>query len=139
MTNSTGINAATGAVLNDWDHTQQSVRKILDTALESRVMRRDFGSDLPDLIDRKMIQKNILAVYSAAATAIARWEPRFRMKAGRVNRAGYVDNREGTMTVGGEGGTISVEIFGTYYPRAHRGDFSLQEERSFNYIVKAAA
>ena len=139
MTNSTGINGDTGAVLSDWDHTQQSIRKILDTALESRVMRRDFGSNLPDLIDRKMIQKIILAIYSAAASAIARWEPRFRMRAGRVNRAGYVDNRDGKVTTGGEGGVVGVEIFGTYYPRAHHGDFTLQEERNFNYAFEVAA
>jgi len=139
MTNSTGIDGDTGAVIGDWHHTQQSIRKILETALESRVMRRDFGSDLPDLIDRKMMQKNILALYSAAATAIARWEPRFRMKAGRVVRAGHVETRDGRRVVAGEGGIVSIEIYGTYYPRAHRGDFSQQEERTYSYIVEVAA
>lgn len=139
MTNSTGINGDTGVVLTDWAHTQQSIRKILDTALESRVMRREFGSDLPELIDRKMTSRNVLAIYSAAAAAIARWEPRFRMRTGRIARAGYVDDSGRERTVHGDGGTVSVELFGTYYPRAHRGDFSLQEERSFNYIVEVAS
>ncbi|MCP6362631.1 GPW/gp25 family protein, partial [Klebsiella pneumoniae] len=73
MADSTGVNAATGAALTDWAHVQQSIKKILTTPIGSRVMRRDFGSDLPDLVDQKMIQRNVLAVYSAAATAIARW------------------------------------------------------------------
>lgn len=135
MTDSTGINAATGAVLSDWDHTQQSIRKILSTPLESRVMRRDFGSDLPDLIDRKMTQKNVLAIYSAIATAIARWEPRFRMQAGRINRAGYVETRDGRGARAGDGGIISIEIFGVYYPRGHHGDFSVAESTTTRFAV----
>lgn len=48
MANSTGISAIAGAVMTDWDHVQQSIRKILSTPIGSRVMRRNFGSDIPD-------------------------------------------------------------------------------------------
>lgn len=121
MASSTGVNGQTGAPLNDWPHTQQSIRKILNTPKGSRVMRRNFGSDVPDFIDSKMTRRNVLALYSAAATAILEWEPRFRMTAGRVTQADA-------------GGVIALDIFGTYYPRGHRGDYSIAESASVRVI-----
>jgi uncharacterized protein len=117
MTDSTGVNAQTGAALSDWDHTQQSIQKILTTPIGARVMRRDFGSDLPDLVDLKMTRRNILAIYSASAAAIARWEPRYRMRRGQVLSAGA-------------GGKIQLVILGTYFPRGHLGDYSIAEDRT---------
>lgn len=121
MPDSTGINAVTGEVLSDWPHVRQSIRKILMTPRGSRVMRRTFGSDLPDLADLKMTRRNILAIYSAAASAILEWEPRFRMSSGRVTQA-RAD------------GALSLDIFGTYYPRGHRGDYSIAESADMRII-----
>lgn len=121
MADSTGINALQGAPLSDWSHVEQSIQKILTTPIGSRVMRRDFGSDLPELIDRKMTAANILKVYAASALAIIRWEPRFRMKAGRVASA----------TADGK---LSIEIFGLYYPRGHLGDYSVAENVSTRVV-----
>lgn len=117
MADSTGIDGQNGAVLTDWAHVAQSIAIILTTPIGSRVMRRDFGSNIPDLIDAKMIQKNVLAVYSAAALAVARWEPRFRVTAARIIR----------LTVQGQ---VGLEVFGTYFPRGHRGDYSVSESAS---------
>jgi len=125
MAHSTGINAVTGAPMSDWDHVQQSIRKILMTPIGARVMRRDFGSELPDLIDAKMTRRNILAVYSAAAAAIAKWEPRFRMTSGQVRRA------EAT-------GLMSLILFGTYYPRGHLGDYSVAQDASTRIVFERA-
>lgn len=121
MPDSAGINAATGSPLADWEHTKQSIRKILTTPIGSRVMRRDFGSDIPDMIDRKMTQGNVLAVYAAAASALARWEPRFQMRAGRVANA--------TAT-----GVLEIEIHGLYFPRGHVGDYSVVESASTRVV-----
>jgi phage baseplate assembly protein W len=85
-------------------------------------MRRDFGSNLFDLIDARMVQRNVLAVYSASALAIAKWEPRFRVT--RVN----ID--EAT-----SGGRLSLNIFGTYYPRGHLGDFTVAEDGSVRVVI----
>lgn len=123
MADSTGISARGGAALSDWDHVQQSIRKILTTPIGSRVMRRDFGSNLQDLVDRKMTQAIILALYSAAATAIARWEPRFRMRGGSVTRA------EAT-------GEIALDIYGTYFPRGHLGDYTIAENQTSRIIFE---
>lgn len=125
MPDSAGLSVANGKSLSNWGHVEQSVRKILKTPKRSRVMRRNFGSDLPDLIDAKMTRRNVLAVYSAAARAILEWEPRYRMTAGRVTRAEA-------------GGSITLEIFGTYYPRGHRGDYSISESASIRVIYSGA-
>ncbi|WP_242221702.1 GPW/gp25 family protein [Shinella zoogloeoides] len=121
MRDSAGINAVTGRPLSDWGHVEQSIRKILTTPIGSRVMRRTFGSDLPDMVDRKMTAANILKVYSAAALAILRWEPRFRMSAGRI-AAATPDGR------------LAIEIYGTYYPRGHLGDYSVAENASTRVV-----
>lgn len=123
MADSTGVNAATGAALTGWQHVQQSIKKILTTPIGSRVMRREFGSDLPDLVDTKMNQRNVLAVYSAAATAVARWEPRFRMRGGAVERA------EPT-------GVLALVIYGTYFPRGHLGDYSVAEDATARVVFE---
>jgi len=116
MRDSAGISAVTGRPLTDWEHTNQSIGKVIQTAIGSRVMRRTFGSDLPDLVDTKMIRKNILAVYSAAAAAIDTWEPRFRMRTGAVRSVGA-------------DGKIGLVISGTYFPRGHLGDYSVAEDK----------
>ena len=111
MPDSSGIGDAAGKPLSDFAHVAQSVRKILSTRIGSRVMRRDFGSEVPELIDRRMTQRNILAVYAAAAVAIERWEPRFRLT-------------QASITDANASGQISLTLRGTYYPRGHLGDMT---------------
>lgn len=79
-----GMNASTGRTLAGTQHIGQSIGRILSTPLGSRVMRRDFGSLIPTLIDQPMTQATILRLYSAAVVAIREWEP--RVKVGNVNR-----------------------------------------------------
>ncbi|EEX7250423.1 phage tail protein [Escherichia coli] len=58
------------------EHLKQSVRDILTTPLASRVMRREYGSLVPDLIDEPMNNTTRLQCMSAAVIALTRWEPR---------------------------------------------------------------
>ncbi|MDQ0510879.1 GPW/gp25 family protein [Ancylobacter amanitiformis] len=111
MASSSGISRVTGAVLTDFDHVVQSINVILTTPIGSRVMRREFGSEILDLIDRPMTDQVILAVYAAAATAIALWEPRFAVTSCRLIAASAE-------------GTLELALTGTYYPRGHLGDFT---------------
>lgn len=85
-------------------------------------MRREFGSRLRDLVDAKMTRRNVLAVYAAAAEAIEKWEPRFRMRFGQVVSAGAT-------------GQIEIAIHGTYFPLGHRGDYSVAETQSVRVVV----
>lgn len=75
-----GIQAATGKALGGIDHLRQSIRDILTTPIGSRVMRRDYGSRLFELIDAPMNRSTLLEIYAATAEAIATWEPRFKLQ-----------------------------------------------------------
>lgn len=77
---SIGMNASTGAGFADeLDHIRQSIRDILTTPIGSRVMRRDYGSMLPELIDHPGNAAGILRLKAATIGAIARWERRIRI------------------------------------------------------------
>ena len=47
-----GMDAKTGRRLEGDDHLRQSIADILTTPIGSRVLRRDYGSMLLDLIDQ---------------------------------------------------------------------------------------
>jgi phage baseplate assembly protein W len=126
MTDSTGTNARTGAPLSDWEHTEQSIQRVLTTPLGSVVMWRDYGSQLFDLVDAKMIQRNVLALYVAAADALAKWEPRFQLAYANVTQ----------LT---PDGMVGLNLYGTYYPRGHLGDYSIAEDASTRVVLQSGA
>lgn len=74
-----GTDAETGKPLTGLDHLRQSVRDILTTPLGSRVMRRDYGSRLFELVDRPLNRATIAEFYAATAEALRKWEPRLRL------------------------------------------------------------
>lgn len=75
-----GTSATTGKPLSGIDHLRQSIQDILTTPIGSRVMRRDYGSRLYQLVDAPMNRSTLLDIYAATAEALARWEPRFRLQ-----------------------------------------------------------
>jgi len=108
---SLGVDRHGGGILTGWEHVKQSIEVVLTTMVGTRVMRRDFGSRIMALIDAPMNDRVLLAVFSACADAIAKWEPRYRLETVNVEKAGA------------DGGII-FRLTGTYYPRGHLGDFS---------------
>jgi phage baseplate assembly protein W len=66
----------TGRRLDEVDHIRQSIRDILTTPVGSRIMRRDYGSLLPELIDQPSNPANRLRLMAATVMAIIQWEPR---------------------------------------------------------------
>lgn len=74
-----GMHHATGKRLTDEAHIAQSIADILTTPVGSRVMRRDYGSRLPELVDMPMNAATRLLIAAASAGAIRRWEPRIRL------------------------------------------------------------
>lgn len=72
-----GVNSSTGKALSGISHLKQSIRDILSTPIGSRVVRRDYGSDIFNLIDAPMNRFTILDLYVASIDAILKWEPRF--------------------------------------------------------------
>ncbi len=75
-----GTSASTGKPLSGVDHLRQSIRDILTTPIGSRVMRREYGSRLYQLIDAPINRSILLEIYAATAEALIRWEPRFRLQ-----------------------------------------------------------
>lgn len=74
-----GINASTGKRMSGVDHLKQSIRDILTTRIGTRVMRRDYGSRLPELVDNPTGELLKVELFAATAEALVKWEPRFRL------------------------------------------------------------
>ncbi|UTH73344.1 GPW/gp25 family protein [Chromobacterium sp. IIBBL 290-4] len=79
MSSYTGMNAATGRAIDDADHIRQSIIRILATPQGSRIERREFGSILPDLIDRPLNGKTRMQAMAATVMALTAWEPRIEL------------------------------------------------------------
>lgn len=95
-----GTHAASGAALSGLAHLRQSIRDILTTPIGSRVFLRDYGSDLPALIDHPVNAAFLADLYAATAQALDRWEPRFRVRQVTVTSV--------------TAGTITLTVSGTY-------------------------
>lgn len=98
-----GMQASTGVAINGVDHLMQSIHTILTTPVGSRVMRRNFGSLLPELIDQPDNAATRVRVFAAVAGALMRWEPRLRIS--RVQLAS-----------GSTPGQAELVLDGTYVP-----------------------
>jgi phage baseplate assembly protein W len=73
------MNAATGRATAGITHLYQSITKILTTPIGTRIARRDFGSELPELVDAPNNGATRVRLYAAIATALMQWEPRLRL------------------------------------------------------------
>lgn len=74
-----GIDAATGQPIDGRAYLAQRIADVLTTPLGSRVMRRDYGSRLPELLDMAVNPANVLLLYGAVAQALQRWVGGFRL------------------------------------------------------------
>lgn len=72
-----GTHHDTGKTINGLEHLRQSIARLLTTPVGSRVMRRNYGSYVFELIDQPGNRAAMLKVYAATVDAILRWEPRF--------------------------------------------------------------
>lgn len=90
-----GVDRLNGRHLDGNAHLAQSVADILSTPIGSRVMRRDYGSMLPELLARPGNPIIRQLIFAATAVAIARWEPRIRIRKVGVS----TDNSRGDAVV----------------------------------------
>ena len=74
-----GVNNRTGKRLSGVANLRQSVSDILNTPIGSRVLVRDYGSDLFSLVDNPRDDMTRLQIIAASATALARWETRLKV------------------------------------------------------------
>jgi hypothetical protein len=88
-----GMKATTGRALGGINHLRQSIRDILLTPKGTRVMLREYGSDLYKLIDRPLTPETIVDIYAATIGALGDWEPRLKVKSVSVAQpaAGHIE------------------------------------------------
>ena len=98
-----GMNVDTGAELAGFSHLEQSIRDILLTPKGSRVMLRDYGSDLFALIDQPLNESTKMAITAATVGALSTWEPRIQVQ---------------SVTVAADpaNGSISINLTALYLP-----------------------
>lgn len=96
------MNRTTGQRLDAMAHLRQSIGDILSTPIGSRVMRREYGSLVPALIDKPDNLATQTRFFAAAASALMRWEPRLK-----VDRMAITSDPA-------RQGRISLEITGSY-------------------------
>ncbi len=107
----TGMQVKTGrATTSELEHIRQSVTDILTTPIQTRLMRRDYGSVLPELIDHPLNTKNILRLYAAIAVAIIRWEPRYQIIAISMPQNGSSVELEVTGNTNDQPNNISIRL-----------------------------
>jgi len=97
-----GTDANTGKALSGLDHLRQSVRDILTTPIGTRVMRREYGSQLYALLDAPLNRSTLMDIYAATADALRRWEPRLRVTKVQADMP--------------EPGVVVLTIIGDYLP-----------------------
>lgn len=108
------MNRTTGAAISGLEHLRQSVGDILSTPIGSRVMRREYGSLVPELIDHPDNNASQVRLFSAVASALLRWEPRFRL-----TRVGVQRDAE-------RPGYAMIELHGSYHEGRRPAPLSLQ-------------
>ena len=73
------MNRETGGAISQREHIAQSIADILTTRIGTRVMRREYGSLLVELLDHPFNEVTRLRVYAAITMALIRWEPRINL------------------------------------------------------------
>jgi uncharacterized protein len=63
----------------------QSLGDLFTTPVGSRLMRRDYGSDLPNLTDAPMNELLKLRIMAATADAIKKWHPELNLTAVKID------------------------------------------------------
>jgi len=106
-----GISATTGRPIDDTAHLRQSIANIITTPIGTRVMRRDYGSLLPELIDQPFNDLTRIRLYAAIAQAIMRWEPRLALRRVEISR-------------GENPGAFVIDLHGVRTDLAGRSDYT---------------
>ncbi|MCW5319628.1 phage baseplate protein [Verminephrobacter aporrectodeae subsp. tuberculatae] len=100
----TGMNRSVGGALSGVEHLRQSIADILSTPVGSRVMRPEYGSELPRMVDQPVTKGWVSAVQAEVVRALGRWEPRVNVR--RVTVVSVIEGR------------VSLSIEGEYQGNA---------------------
>ncbi|NRA68564.1 MAG: GPW/gp25 family protein [Pseudobacteriovorax sp.] len=111
MTQFYGADFKTGERIEEIEAVRQSIRDVLATPVGSRVMNREYGSRLFELLDSPISET--IDYYRAANEALFRFEPRFELKTISIKP--------------GNTGAIRIEVRGVFLPTSAeiRDDFEI--------------
>jgi Bacteriophage baseplate protein W len=120
-----GIDRHTGRLLGGWPHVVQSIMVIFTTGFGERMLRRWFGSSVPQLLGNSLNEATVVSFFTAIVTSLEvrerdtglPREPRFKLTKitpRKLDRSGE----------------LRVEITGIYMPRGHLGDFTPEDIRN---------
>lgn len=108
-----GLDRTSGRSLTDVDHIRQSISDILRTPMGSRVMRRDYGSLLFDMLDQPQTPALALQIQVACYMALLQWEPRITLSAVTAERqfdGKMVVNLTGQLASTGESLSLTLPV-----------------------------
>jgi len=108
MSRTTGKN-----IVVDLDHIYQSIQDIVTTPVGTRIMRREYGSLVFQLMDGPFDDILQMQIYAAIATAIIRWEPRVLLHSVSLNIAdlgAYVLDLNFTLVDNNQFSSLSVPL-----------------------------
>lgn len=114
LANWLGLDRFSGRDVSESNHIAQSIQDIITTPIGSRVMRRDYGSAIFELIDQPQTPSVRLQIIAATVMALTRWEPRISITAVEI-----IDN--------GIGGKLQFNIV------ADRNDNGRRQSFEVNY------
>lgn len=112
-----GMDIATGEPITGVEHLKQSIRDILTTPIGSRVMRRDYGSNLMTLLDRPMNSQLAVDVQIAVTMALSLQEPRLQLNRVTVELPSDDPVRGALMA---SDGSLRIHIEGTVLPEGEQ-------------------
>lgn len=128
-----GFDRRTGQMIGNLEHAYQGVEVIMTTRIAERLMLREFGGGVAELLGRAVTPSLFLVWRQLIATAIDLWEPRFRVRSVTVSSSAD----EARL------GTIALSIFADYRPYAHLpktdSRYSLKVDRTVTFGVGIAS
>ena len=108
------MNINDGKEISEINHLKQSITNILTTPIGSRAMRRDYGSNLFNKIDRPINGELIAEIYLDIVESLFIWEPRFevdKVVVGEINQGKITIDLEGSFLKQGQKITLeNIEI-----------------------------
>lgn len=138
-----GMDRYTGALLQGWDHVDQSLEILFSTPFHQRVLRRWVGSFVPHILGESAVARIITRFFWAIVTAVDLWEPDYRINQTYLMGQAISDGSYQPQTVSDVNqllrtGQLIFRIEGTYYPRGHLGDFTPYEQKASGIINDGA-
>lgn len=102
----TAMNRHTGKPIGSSALLSQRIADVLTTRIGTRVMRRNYGSLLPELIDAPGNEMTSQLLIAASATALVRWIPELALQ--RVGIA--PDGAQWSLTIEGASRTTQEQL-----------------------------